>query len=116
MKTCKLSNLLLQASSNDLTGRWKMGKSLEAQETASVYADVVCLLNDDWRIICCQNGLQWILQYRAKGSGQRPWTGRSYCQTRKALVRNSLPLCGHCDPAAWAILEGLPETINELAD
>jgi len=39
------------------------------------------------RIIVCKHGIQWIIQYQAKG-GQ--WLNRSFCRTRAAL-ENLLP-------------------------
>ena len=47
----------------------------------------VILTKGNWRVIICKDGLQWILQKRAKEVAQSRWRGDSYSQTRKALTR-----------------------------
>ncbi len=42
-------------------------------------------------MIRCQDAIQWIVQYNgaADGSGRLDaWTGRNFCTTRAALLRN----------------------------
>jgi hypothetical protein len=68
-------------------------------------------LNGRWRVIECRDGLQWILQVRNRTEtvARDAWRGRSYCRTRKALIR----CCGHyagvIDPAGVRALGALPE-------
>jgi len=74
-------------------------------ETANEYTGFVVQLNDNWRVIACKDGIQWILQRRrgARG-GQARWTGASYHRTRQSLIRVSHALCGRIDPAGMAAL------------
>jgi hypothetical protein len=85
-------------------------------EEAADYNAVVVQLNDDWRIIVCRAGIQWILQHREGARhGRARWTGRSYCRTREALNRLSRKHAGTLRPDAAAILAALPERIEERA-
>jgi hypothetical protein len=58
--------------------------------------------------------VQWILQHR--GSPKKPrrddWRGRSYCQTREALIRCTREFAGAIEPVAIAILTALPALIE----
>jgi hypothetical protein len=75
---------------------------------------VVTQLSDDWRIIVCKAGIQWILQHRAgQRHGRARWTGRSYCRTSEALNRLSRKHVNDLPPAAAAILAALPERIDD---
>lgn len=59
------------------------------RESADDYHNVAIRLNDDWRIIVCRDGAQWVLQHRnsAKTIAKPDWRGVSYCRTRDALIR-----------------------------
>ena len=83
------------------------------QESSETYRCIVCVLSARHRVIRCKHGLQWILQKRAKKTGPLPWAGRRYCQTKKALIRDSRTLCGEIDPIAMSILEALPDRISQ---
>lgn len=88
------------------------GDSVPIRETADNYPCVVARLNDDWRVITCRNGIQWVLQRRGdRGSGPAQWKGVSYCQTREALKRVSRE-AGPIEPAAWEALALLPDHIT----
>lgn len=77
---------------------------------------VVARLSDDWRVIVCRAGIQWILQHRAgQRHGTARWVGRSYCRTSEALNRLSHKHAGTLRPDAAAILAALPERIEEGA-
>ena len=67
------------------------------------------VLSDRWRVV--DEPLQWILQRRERKPGLRAsgWSARSYCGTRDGLLRCIREYCGAIDPAALAILVGLPE-------
>lgn len=84
------------------------------RESDENYRAVVVVLNDRWRVIACRDGMQWILQYRASSETARrvEWKGRSYCQTKKALLRDTRYHAGEVSPAAMTILEALPERIE----
>jgi hypothetical protein len=85
-------------------------------EEAENYHAVVTQLSDDWRVIVCRAGIQWILQHRAgQRHGTARWVGRSYCRTSEALNRLSHKHAGTLRPDAAAILAALPERIEERA-
>jgi hypothetical protein len=85
-------------------------------ETADSYVGLIVPLNEQWRVIVCKDGIQWILQRRdARRSGQARWTGASYHCDRNSLIRVSRTLCGRIDPAAMAVLEVLPDWIGGAA-
>ncbi|MEE8099726.1 MAG: hypothetical protein V3T13_07305 [Hyphomicrobium sp.] len=68
------------------------------------------MLNERWRV-ASDDWLQWILEARhgkpgIKSSG---WRGRSFCTTRKALLRCIGEYCGEVDQAAVAYIETWPE-------
>jgi hypothetical protein len=58
-------------------------------ESDDSYPRVVAILNDQWRVIECRDGMRWILQYRnrAKSVAKHTWRGRSYCRTRAERCR-----------------------------
>ena len=58
-------------------------------------------LNERWCIV--DDPLQWILRRRGEKNGKfGPWSVRSFCTTRKALLRCIRDYCGAVDPAAVA--------------
>jgi hypothetical protein len=88
---------------------------VKSEESEDYYA-VVARLNDDWRIIICRAGIQWILQHRAGARhGTARWTGRSYCRTSEALNRLSRKYAGDLRPDAAAIMAAIRERIEEPA-
>jgi hypothetical protein len=52
-------------------------------ESFEHYTRVVLRINEDWRVIKCRHGIQWILQKM----GGSHWEGRSYCRSKEALLR-----------------------------
>ncbi|MEK6216192.1 MAG: hypothetical protein N2B03_03120 [Boseongicola sp.] len=68
------------------------------------YHGIVARLNDRWRVITCQDGIQWILQHREPSR----WRNRCFCMTSAALRREALRHGGDIDPAAWETLLALP--------
>ena len=65
-------------------------------------------LSEKWRIV--DDPLQWILQRRGNANGKfGPWQARSFCTTRKVLLRCIREDCGDVDPAAVAFIETWPE-------
>jgi hypothetical protein len=86
---------------------------MSASEEADDHRAVVARLNDNWRVIVCAAGIQWILQRRSgKRHGRARWEGRSFCRTREALIRVSREHAGAVDPAAAAILAALPDRVE----
>jgi hypothetical protein len=85
------------------------------REEADDYRRVVVVLNSDWRIIECRDGIQWILQRRSgERRGQPRWLSRKYNRNKEALKRNVHALAGEIDPAAREVLDSLPDWIEEL--
>jgi hypothetical protein len=85
-------------------------------EEADDYHAVEARLNDEWRVIVCRSGIQWILQHRAgQRHGTARWVGRSYCRTSEALNRLSHKHAGTLRPDAAAILAALPARIEDTA-
>lgn len=88
---------------------------MSGRETADNYTDVVVMLNEDWRVIECRDGIQWILQYRGspKRSRKDDWRGRSYCRTSEALRRCARLHAGPIRPPALDQLLALPDRFPE---
>ena len=82
------------------------------RESDGTYHGVVAVLNDNWRVIVCRDGIQWILQKAEKTSNGAAWRGRSFCRTRLALIRVCGEHAGEIQPAAAAILAALPERLS----
>jgi hypothetical protein len=77
-----------------------------AREESEDYGRVLAVLNSTLRVICGKCNIQWIAQDKSRPTR---WSSYAYCGTKEGLLRN-LPHDGHgCDPAAWAIIEGLPD-------
>ena len=91
------------------------GRVMSSSEEADDCPNIVAVLNDRWRVISCRaGGIQWILQRSAgERHGRTRWEGRSFCRTREALARVSREHAGPINPAAKAILAGLPERFPE---
>jgi hypothetical protein len=73
------------------------------------------MLNENWRVIECRDGIQWILQHRGspKRSRKDDWRGRSYCRTSEALLRCTRYHAGEVDASALEVLASLPERIGD---
>jgi hypothetical protein len=82
------------------------------REQDSDYSKVV-LQAGIWRVIECRDGIQWIIQRRAKISLAKPrWRPISYCATRKALIR----LWHEKTSGRSPVLERLSETTGGLTN
>ena len=68
-------------------------------------------LNGRWRVTA-DGQLQWLLQQR-RLEQTTVWISRSWCRTRKGLLRCVREHCGEIDPVAQAILQALPDYIGE---
>ena len=88
-------------------------------ESGEAYPHVVARLAPKLRVICGSCNLQWILQVRKSSTR---WESFAFCGTKEGLLLRIkehlqprdeiLPLetlVRNCDPAAWAIIEALPE-------
>ena len=81
------------------------------RESDDNYRDVVALLAPRWRVICCRDGIQWILQ-KKEASHQAPWRGVKYFTTKAALIEACGSLNLLSEPNAEAVLYALPERIS----
>lgn len=82
-------------------------------EQADDYRSVVAVLNDQWRVIVCRVGIQWILQ-RCRGQiGDKPrWDGRNFCRSKAGLLDSVREHCGPIDFGALTVLTQLPDWID----
>jgi len=78
------------------------------RESDDGYRDVMALLAPRWRVICCRDGIQWILQ-KKEASHEAPWRSVKYFTTKAALIE----ACGSLNPLSYtegiATLGPLPE-------
>ena len=88
---------------------------MSTRETADDYTGVVAMLNEDWRVIECRDGIQWILQHRGSPKRLRKddWRGRSFCRTSEALRRCARLHAGPVTAAAARQLLALPDRFPE---
>ena len=91
-------------------------EKISRRECDDDYYRIVARLNPGWRVIECQDGVQWILQRLGspKRSRRNDWRGQSYSRTREALIRCTRHHAGDIDPAAAAVLAALPEWIEPV--
>jgi hypothetical protein len=83
-------------------------------EEADDYCAIVVKLNENWRVIVCAAGIQWVLQRRrGERRGRARWAGRSYCRTKEAITRLSRRHAGPIDPVAAANMAAMPERIDD---
>ena len=64
-----------------------MSRGKSKDEGADSNAAIVTRLNENWRIIVCAVGIQWILQCRGEKYGGVRWRHRGFCRTSEALRR-----------------------------
>ncbi len=66
--------------------------------------------NDEWRVIISRGNSQWVVQRAEMKADGRRWAGKSYCATRKALIREFHAKTGDYNGAV--ALGALPERIG----
>ena len=81
------------------------------RESDDDYRDVIALLAPRWRVICCRDGIQWILQ-KKEASHEAPWRGVKHFTTKAALIEACGSLNLLSEPNAEAVLYALPERIS----
>jgi hypothetical protein len=108
------SQLLSRSRASGAVGMAARGTMPSSRsEEVDDYHTVVAKLNDNWRIIVCTSGIQWILQRRVgERHGTPRWESRCFCRTSEALNRLSRGRAGAIDPSADATLVSLPERIS----
>lgn len=82
-------------------------------ENSDLYPHIVARLNDQWRVIVCRDGIQWILQAQSGHSAGLPrWRSRYFCRTREGLLRCVREHAGPIGRNALAVLSRLPKRIG----
>ena len=81
------------------------------RESDDDYRDVIALLAPRWRVICCRDGIQWILQ-KKEASHEAPWRGVKHLTTKATLIEACGSLNLLSEPNAEAVLYALPERIS----
>ena len=80
------------------------------RERDDTYAEVIVECRDNWRIIRCKRGLQWIIQKRSTRRPNRGvFIGKSFHTTRQSLIEASSSLQLLDDPKILQSLLDLPE-------
>lgn len=61
---------------------------------------------DDWRVIVCAAGIQWVLQARTRAGGPAGarWEGRHFTRRRETILRLWRGLTGDEGTALFALL------------
>ena len=84
-------------------------KTARPREEADSYPHIIARLNDNWRVIDGNCGIQWILQRcSGKRDGSPRWEGSAFCRTRDGLLSNIMERCGEVDEAGLRTVERLP--------
>ena len=80
------------------------------RERDETYSRIVTQCRDNWRIIRCKRGLQWIIQKRSAGRPNRGvFIGKSFHTTRQSLIEACSRLQLLDDPKILQSLLDLPE-------
>ena len=80
------------------------------RERDETYSRIVTQCRDNWRIIRCKRGLQWIIQKRSTGRPNRGvFIGKSFHTTRQSLIEACSRLQLLDDPKILQSLLDLPE-------
>ncbi|MEQ8446934.1 MAG: hypothetical protein RIB57_13700 [Pelagibacterium sp.] len=94
--------------------RADQASALSHREEDGDYRGLVVVLNADWRVVTCRDGMQWILQkYRGTKNGMARYEGRAFCRTRAGLLRCIGVRCGEVLPASLDALRALPMVLVE---
>ena len=80
------------------------------RERDDTYSDVIVECRDNWRVIRCRRGLQWIIQKRStKRPNRGVFIGKSFHTTRQSLIEACSRLQLLDDPKVLQSLLDLPE-------
>ena len=80
------------------------------RERDETYSRIVTQCRDNWRIIRCKRGLQWIIQKRStRRSNRGVFIGKSFHTTRQSLIEACSRLQLLDDPKILQSLLDLPE-------
>lgn len=87
--------------------------TINKREEANDYHRQIAALNETLRVITCRNGIQWILQRKSgQRHGETRWISRSYCTTKKALIRAIHAHTGENEHTISEALAGLSDRIT----
>ena len=85
------------------------------RERDDTYAEVIVECRDNWRIIRCKRGLQWIIQKRSSGRPNRGvFIGKSFHTTRQSLIEACSRLQLLNDQKILQSILDLPERPGDL--
>ena len=88
---------------------------LAHRERDDEYCEVIVQLAPRWRVIVCEDYLQWIIQKRtAEPLHRGVWRSQSYVTSRSSLIRLSASLGLLSDHTVRATLDALPDQFSEL--
>lgn len=88
---------------------WNIAQTGSHRERDDDYLRVVARPGDRWRVVVCNDRLQWIVQRRdAEKAHRAHWRGVLFRPSRDAHMAASVRLAGACDPGTLAILAALP--------
>ena len=88
---------------------------LAHRERDDEYCEVIVQLAPRWRVIVCEDYLQWIIQKRtAEPLHRGEWRGQSYVTSRNSLIRLCASLGLLSGDNARATLDALPEQFRGL--
>jgi hypothetical protein len=89
------------------------------READDNYHSVIAVFHGQWRVIICNQGIQWIFQRKAPGlrNGQPYWRDLGYFRRSRYLLQRINAEChqsGLCEPvgAALAALLALPSVLT----
>ena len=85
------------------------------RERDDTYSDVIVECRDNWRVIRCRRGLQWIIQKRStKRPNRGVFIGKSFHTTRSSLLDACSTLQLLDSPKILRCLLDLPERPGDL--
>lgn len=86
--------------------------ALNRGEKYNDYHRVVLRINDKWRVIVCQDGIQWILQIRkGKHQGKPAWRARAYLTSKFGLQNYIREMIGEISGESTSELDKFPDRI-----
>ena len=116
-KPVKISSHLNAWRAQDINQFLQTLEPKSKHETSDCYETVICHIAENYRVILCKHGLQWIIQspdgYRG---GRRRWTGMSYVTSRDKLIELCRPLEGFSEQIHLPILLELSEYVGGQAN
>ena len=83
------------------------------REEADDYRGFVVRLNENWRVVACSAGIQWILQrHGGLRRGGARWLSIAFHRSRETLKVAVQRRCGQVDPDQAEVIDALPAWIG----